>query len=243
MLEAPKPKLSKQERVAQNIKRLKETGSYCVKTASNNLKEGQTPLQEINDRINQAHSINEIFLDMKILMTAVATAKGYIKKGQSKIRKGGTPDDFLNYCTMKMCERWKRQGDILTSAVGQTKIDNWCAYGQIVMFNYLIEYNKSIFDMDVSQIPLQVDKDGEITEVEVEDSNSLVGFQDIALYQSISTRVIKDALSHMPLELQVYAIDILYYLTYEKLLDKAKENFVKIGVKFFRRMLQNELGD
>ena len=61
MLEAPKPKLSKQERVAQNIKRLKETGSYCVKTASNNLKEGQTPLQEINDRINQAHSINEIY--------------------------------------------------------------------------------------------------------------------------------------------------------------------------------------
>ena len=243
MLEVPKTRLSKKERVAQNLKRLKETGSYCVKTASNNLKKGQEPLQEINDRINKSKSVNEIFLDMKILMTAVATAKGYIKKGQSKIRKGGTPDDFLNYCTMRMCERWKRQGDILTSQVGQTKIDNWCAYGQIVMFNYLIEYNKSIFDMDVSQIPMQIDKDGEISEIEIEDPAGLTGFQQISLYQNISNNAIYSAVENLPCELKIYLIDILYYIIYDKFLDKSKKDFVIIGVKFFRRTLQNELGD
>lgn len=243
MIAPPKPKLSKKERVAQNIQRLKETGSYCAKTAIGHLKEGQDSLQEINDRINSAKDVSEIFMDMKILMTSVAAGKGYIKKGQSKIRKGGSPDDFLNYCTMRMCERWKRQGDILTASVGKTKIDNWCAYGNIVMFNYLIEYNRSIFDMDASQIPLQIDKDGEETEIDIEDQTILNDFQDIALYQHISPQTLREVFEKMPLELQIYRLDIIYFLVYGKLLDKTKEPFVIIGVKMFRRFLHNELGD
>jgi len=242
MVEAPKPKLSKKERMALNIQRLKETGSYCART-NIEAKKGDSSLQEINDRINSAHSTEEIFMDMKTLMTSVATGKGYIRKGQSKIRKGGTPDDFLNYCTMKMCERWKKQGNILEAAIGQTKIDNWCAYANMVMFSYLVEYNKSIFDMDFTQIPLQTDKDGEISEIGVEDPKSFKGFQEIALKYNISYKSVKLALAKLPVEIKKYTIDLIYYINYNKFLDKSKKNFVLVGIKLFRRNLQNELGD
>lgn len=239
-MDIKQPKLSRRERVAQNIQRLKETGSYCAKT-SIAAKGDNASLQEINDRINKAKSTTEIFMDMKTLMTSVATAKGYIRKGQSKIRKGGTPDDFLNYCTMKMVERWKKQGDILTASLGQTKIDNWCAYGNIVMFSYLVEYNKSIFDMDVSPIPMQIDKDGEETEIEIEDTKSDFGYRDTFVGTLISKESIQTALDKLPTELSIYSLDILYFLQYHKYLDKQAKTFVDIGINFFRRNLENEL--
>lgn len=236
------PKLSKKERIAANLQRLKETGSYCAKT---NLKasDGKEDLQTINDRINKAKSVTEIFLDMKTLMTSVAVAKGYIKKGQCKIRKGGTPDDFLNYCTMRVCERWKKQGDILTAAVGQTKIDNWCAYGQIVMFSYLAEYNRSIFDLDFSQVPLQIDDDDEVSEIQLEDTSSEIDFKSIVVRQNFSKETIYRAASKLPRDLQIYLVDILYYITYNKFLDQSKKTFAIVGTNFLRGILQDELGD
>lgn len=239
-MELKQPKLSRKERVAQNLQRLKETGSYCAKT-SIAAKGSNASLQEINDRINNATSTSEIFMDMKTLMTSVASAKGYIRKGQSKIRKGGTPDDFLNYCTMKMVERWRKQGDILTASLGQTKIDNWCAYGNIVMFSYLVEYNKSIFDMEASQIPTQIDKDGEETEIDIEDPSSLNGIQSLFVGSLISKTTILNALKKLPKDIFPYSLDILYFLQYNKYLDKQHQAFVDVGINFFRRNLEDGL--
>lgn len=235
-----KPKLSRKEQKAIAQQRLRETGKLCVETKVK-AKKGQKSLQEINDRVCAASDVSEIFSDMKILMTSVATAKGYIKKGQSKIRKGGSPDDFLNYVTIKMCERWKKQkdDDLINGEYGKTRIENWCAYANIVIYTLLNEYNRSVVDFNFSQMPTQRDKDGEETEIEYENPKALDELECFMLKELITPATIKQAIDQLPEDLKWYMLDSLFYILYGKFLDPSKKNFAIVGAKMLKRSLSD----
>ena len=180
-------------------------------------------------------------------MTSVATAKGYIRKGQSKIRQGGSPDDFLNFVTIKMCERWKKQRDDVINSdgiegeVGKTKIDNWCAYANICMFSLLNEYNRSIVDFDFAQIPTQRDKDGDETPIEIESPKAFDDLQSAFLGMSITPQAIERYINTLPMSLRIYMLDSLFYILYGKFLDPSKKNFALVGARLLERSMRNGL--
>lgn len=232
-------KKTRAERRADAVKRYLETGRLCTDIPAVKKKNQDRSLQEINETICNAKDVSEIFNDMKTLMTATAYAKGYIKKGQSKIRKGGSPDDFLNFVTMKMCERWLKQKneDLLTGKIGRTNIENWCAYANIVIYTLLIEYNTSVLDLNLRQIPLQEDDNGELTEVEIEDERLFEEMVPGSELETFSKDQILDSLKNLPETLKEFAIDILYYASFGAFLDLSKKNFAIVGLNFFRRGL------
>ena len=235
-----KTKLSAKERKALARQRLIETGRICEETKVE-AKKGQDKLQDINDRVCAGKDTASIFMDMKTLMTAVAAAKGYIKKGQSKIRKGGSPDDFLNYVTVRMCERWQKQktDDLLYGAVGKTRIENWCAYANICIFSLLNEYNRSVMDFDVCQMPKYQDKDGDFKDVDFEDRKQELELDSVIFSGKLTPETIKNCIDYLPEDLRRYAVDALFYMTYNKILDKSHESFALIGARILRRRLED----
>lgn len=240
MSEITKQKLSRKEQRELAQKRLRETGKICEKT-NVAAKKGQDSLQEINDRVSAAENVSDIFMDMKTLMTSVASAKGYIKKGQSKIRQGGSPDDFLNFVTIKMCERWQKQksDDLINGPVGKTRIENWCAYANITMFNHLIEYNRSILDFDYEQMPTQVDKDGDITEIEIENPKEFSVLSNIILKEKLTPEHILHVIETFPSDLREFMPDAIFYLIYNRFMDSERRDFTIIAVRLLRRALFN----
>lgn len=235
-----KTKLSAKERKALARERLIKTGRICEETKVD-AKKGQDRLQVINDRVCAGKDTASIFMDMKTLMTAVAAAKGYIKKGQSKIRKGGTPDDFLNYVTVRMCERWQKQktDDLLYGPVGKTRIENWCAYAQICIFSLLNEYNRSVMDYDFIQMPKYQDKDGEFKDVDLEDRKQEMELDSILSSGKITKTTIKSCIDNLPEDLRRYSVDALFYMTYNRVFDKSHEAFAIIGARILRRSLEH----
>lgn len=233
------PQLTRKERRAEAIKRYLETGKLCSDVTNVKKKGQEFSLNELNSQVCMAKTAAEAFAPMKTIMTAIASAKGYIKKGQSKIRKGGSPDDFLNFVTMKMCDRWQNQKneDLMTGVVGKTNIENWCAYANIVLYTLLIEYNTSVLDLNLRQIPMQKDDNDEWTEVEIEDTRNFEEYLPGFELEAFSKEQILLSLENLPITLKEFAIDIVYYALHEAFLDPARKNFALVGINFFRRGL------
>ena len=67
--------------------------------------EGEDSLLSLNNIIQQATTTAEIFEPMKRLCAALAVHRKLILPGMSKIREGGSPDDFLNFATLHYIDR------------------------------------------------------------------------------------------------------------------------------------------
>lgn len=224
------------ERKAKQNERLRRHGRITNKTYIE-AKKGQDSLQEINDRVCEGSCTGEIYEDMKAICTSVAYSKGYIKKGQSKIRDGGTPDDFLNFMTITLLTRWQKQRDTLGGEVGKTKIENWCAYANTIAYRLLVGYNRSIVDFAFQQMPLQQGEDGSVTEVEFEDIPATEKIESIFLREAVSVKALQEAIDSFPEDLRVHALDSLFYVIYGKFMNTATKNFAIVGAKMLKRSL------
>jgi len=206
--------------------------------------EGEDSLLALNNRIQQATTSSEVFEPMKRICAALAVHRKIITPGTCKIRKGGSPDDFLNFATLNYVLRWKKQFEPAHGRKPVAEIQNWIPYISNTIRYCLINYNKEVQDYDFLPLPTRyTDLDSGATE------ESCIAFNDeefskIELRCSLTVDAIHSIIESLPEELWPYKADILYYINsrQKKFVDERAKNYVIIGKNLFYKGLAEWLG-
>lgn len=202
--------------------------------------EGEDSLLSLNNIIQQATTTAEIFEPMKRLCAALAVHRKLILPGMSKIREGGSPDDFLNFATLHYIDRWNKQKEPPHGKRPVAHIHNWIPYISSTIRFCLMHYNKEVQDYDFLPVPTYYSEaeGGEelVNDVFSEDDQ----FAITDLKTSITIETIHQLIESLPKELSPYKADILYYINNQskKFVDVKRKNFVIIGKNLFCRRLE-----
>lgn len=203
--------------------------------------EGEDSLLSLNNIIASAKQQSEVFEPMKRIATACALQKGYIKPGCSKIRQGGSPDDFLNFATLYYVQRWKKQFQPSDKRMAVAEIQNWIAYVHSTIRFQLILYNREVQEYDFLPMPVYFAEDDESTfdkDLPMDDDTLTY----VELKALASPTVLHTLITQLPEELHPYTVHILHYLACPNtIVCEDCRNFVLIGKAFLRKGVEEWL--
>ena len=224
---------------------------FEVKPTVGKAAEGDDSLSALNEIIQAipypdatSEQMGNLFTAMKRICAACALYKGITKPGGSKIRQGGSPDDFLDFAVLHYVDRWRKQFLPADKRRPVVKVLNWIPLITSTIHFHLINYNKDIFDYDFLPLPNYYGEDQEgsfdkdLPESKL-DSSQLT-YVELEMLQN--PVVLRNVLFQLPDELRPHIIDILHYLASPgTLISKERRNFVIIGKAFLRKGLEKSL--
>lgn len=199
--------------------------------------EGEDSLLSLNEAIQAATSTAQIFIPMKRICAAISVSRKITAPGFSKIRQGGTPDDFLNFATLSYVIRWQKQFDPPHGRKPVSHILNWIPYISNTIRYCLINYNKEVQDFDFLPLPNHF-TDSSIGQTEEDDiPDNSQNLNCILIKGSMSVEVIHSIIMSLPEELEKYYAEILYYIRNgrDRMLDEKNKNFIIIGTNIFNK--------
>jgi hypothetical protein len=207
--------------------------------------EGEDSLLSLDAFIQNADNTTDIFIPMKRICAAMAISKRMISPGASKIRQGGSPDDFLNFATLNYVLRWKKQFEPAHGRKPVSKIQNWLPYVSNTIRYCLINYNKEVQDYDFLPLPHHF-TDSEVGETEETDIVYVdTTFCKMELRASITMETIHGLVQRLPKELLPFRAEILYFINNksQKFVSEKNKNFVIIGKNIFCKGLKEWMAE